>query len=135
MVLDASLALEWCFPDEHTESGDEFLRVLKNVEIFVPTVWPMEIANAMLVGERAGRLGPREIARFLDLVQELGPQIESSDPLGQLEGALRVGREHQLSAYDASYLALAMTTGAALATLDRRLRQAAERAGVALLKP
>lgn len=101
----------------------------------MPTVWPMEIANAMLVGERAGRLGPREIARFLDLVQELGPQIESVDPLGQLEGALRVGREHQLSAYDASYLALAMTTGAALATLDRRLRQAAERAGVALLKP
>lgn len=46
-----------------------------------------------------------------------------------------MGREHQLSAYDASYLALAMTTGAALATLDRRLRQAAERAGVALLKP
>jgi predicted nucleic acid-binding protein len=45
---------------------------------------------------------------------------------------LSVAREHDLSAYDAAYLELALRKGLPLATLDTRLRNAARRAGVEL---
>lgn len=42
-------------------------------------------------------------------------------------------RRHELSSYDASYLALAQRVGAGLAILERRLASAAARTGVDLL--
>ena len=44
-----------------------------------------------------------------------------------------IGREHQLSAYDAAYLMLAEREGQPLATLDKNLTQAANAAGVPLV--
>ena len=43
-------------------------------------------------------------------------------------------RGHNLSAYDAAYLELAIRRGLPLATIDRKLRTAAEAVGVALLE-
>jgi predicted nucleic acid-binding protein len=46
-----------------------------------------------------------------------------------------LARVHQLSAYDAAYLALAVSERAALATLDRKLAAAARRETIAVLGP
>jgi predicted nucleic acid-binding protein len=43
---------------------------------------------------------------------------------------LDLGRRHGLTAYDATYLELAMRTGGMLATFDRKLADAARVAGV-----
>ncbi len=48
--------------------------------------------------------------------------------------ALASARAFQLMAYDAVYLELARREGLPLATLDKGLRAAAKKAGVALLK-
>ena len=42
---------------------------------------------------------------------------------------MALGRQFQLSAYDATYLELAMRTGSTLATFDTRLAGAMQRAG------
>jgi predicted nucleic acid-binding protein len=42
---------------------------------------------------------------------------------------------HALSAYDATYLALAGNRGVAIATLDRKLAAAARKEGIAVLGP
>ena len=47
-----------------------------------------------------------------------------------LSDTLQVARRYRLSAYDASYLELAMRTGLPLATLDEDLQKAAKKAGV-----
>ncbi len=47
-----------------------------------------------------------------------------------LSDTLQVARRHRLSAYDASYLELAMREGLPLATLDEDLQKAARKAGV-----
>jgi predicted nucleic acid-binding protein len=54
---------------------------------------------------------------------------------GDDHAVLTLARVHQLSAYDAAYLALAVAESAALATLDRKLAAAARRENIAVLGP
>jgi PIN domain len=51
---------------------------------------------------------------------------------GRLARILALARRHGLSSYDATYLELAQRLGAALASFDRQLNQAARAIGVAL---
>jgi predicted nucleic acid-binding protein len=50
-----------------------------------------------------------------------------------LGGVLAAGRRHALTAYDAAYLVLAEREGVRLATMDAKLRKAAQDAGVAVI--
>jgi predicted nucleic acid-binding protein len=128
--MDASVALAWCFPDEASAYADGVLVALEGTAILVPAVWGLEIANAMLVGERLKRLRAPEIQRFTTLVENLS-LVQDAQPVGeQVRNVLPLAREYGLSAYDAAYLELAMRHGLPLATLDRKLQKAAARAGV-----
>lgn len=61
IVIDASMALSWCFPDEQTAACIEVLDLLKAGEqAVVPAFWPLEVLNTLLVGERRGRIGPEQ---------------------------------------------------------------------------
>jgi predicted nucleic acid-binding protein len=132
-VIDTSIAMAWCFEDEATEATDAVLDRLRDEEAAVPAIWPLEVANVLLVAERRGRLSEAQASRFLELLTQL--PIEVDDAPGDLAGIVAAGRRHDLSSYDASYLVLAERLGASLATLDQRLAKAAERAGVKLLVP
>jgi predicted nucleic acid-binding protein len=61
VVVDASVALAWCFPGEGSDYADKVLVALDRISIVVPAVWSLEVANAILVGERNKRLHQREI--------------------------------------------------------------------------
>ena len=133
VVLDASVALAWCFPDEQSPYADQVLQAIEGRSVLVPPVWALEIANGLLVGERRKRLGQAEIVRFVDLLEDL-PLEEVSVPVpGQIRGVLPLGREYGLSAYDATYLDVAIRHGADLATADDALEKAARKAGIAIL--
>jgi predicted nucleic acid-binding protein len=130
VVVDASVALAWCFPDEGSDYADQVLVALKGHLIAVPPVWGLELANAILVGERRKRLKQPEIQRFLDLVDGLSIGQDTQAVGENLSGVLPVARRCNLSAYDAAYLELAIRLAAPLATLDRRLRRAASQAEI-----
>ena len=132
VVLDASVALAWCFPDESNDAADQILASLENYSLLIPAIWPLEIANALLVGERTQRLHETEAQRFLELLEGL-PLIQDTAPLKEaVVQVLPLARKYNLSAYDAAYLELAARRRAPLATLDKRLRKAAEKAGLTL---
>jgi len=134
MVVDASTALAWCFPDESSEYADAVLMALEGKTVFVPSIWPLEIANAVLVGERMKRLRRPEIQRFIALLEGL-PLAQDSQSVGEHIGdVLPLAREYALSAYDAAYLELAIRYEAPLATLDSRLEKAAKKAGVIVFR-
>lgn len=133
-VLDNSMAMAWCFGDEATPFAYRILDQLASDHALAPAVWPLEVANAVLTGERRGRLQPADAARFLGLVRSLPIEVDASSLDRSLGPILELARTHNLSAYDASYLELAMREGVALATQDERLRAAARRAGVVLLE-
>jgi predicted nucleic acid-binding protein len=130
VVIDASVALAWCFPDEDSRYADAVLVQLDEHSILVPSIWNLEVANGVLVGERSKRLGQPEVRRFATLLENLS-LVQDLQSLGEyLRSVLPLAREHGLSAYDAAYLELAARQGAPLATLDRKLRKAAQKAGV-----
>lgn len=134
VVIDASTALAWCFPDETSDYADSVLVALEGKTILVPAVWSLEIANAVLVGERKKRLRQPEILRFTTLLESLSV-LQDLQPVGDhVSNVLPLAREYSLSAYDAAYLELSIRHGAPLATLDDRLENAAKRAGVKIFE-
>jgi len=133
-VLDNSVVMAWCFEDEDTKYADRVLELLDADTTITPAVWPLEIANAILMGERRGRLSAAGTARFTELVSELAITVERI-PLSRALGVvMEVGRTHGLTSYDAAYLELAMRRGLPLATLDNRLANAARQANVTLIE-
>jgi predicted nucleic acid-binding protein len=130
VVIDASVALAWCFPDEDSNYADGILVALEGQAILIPPVWGLEIANAILAGERSRRLRQPEIRRFTALLESLA-MVQDVQPVGDyVSNVLPVAREYSLSAYDAAYLELSIRHGAPLATLDVKLQKAAQKAGI-----
>lgn len=130
-VLDASMALSWCFEDEATPETEKVLDRLGDDHAIVPPLWESEVTNALLIAERKGRLTEAQSTRFVSLLAVLPINVDTSGP--PMTTLLALGRQHGLSSYDATYLALAERAGIAMATLDEKLRMAAHTAGVALL--
>jgi hypothetical protein len=59
-VLDASVAVAWCFEDEATKFTESVLDLLSaGAEALVPAIWPVEVANALLIAERRKRIAWR----------------------------------------------------------------------------
>jgi predicted nucleic acid-binding protein len=132
-VLDASVALAWCFEDETSPGADKVLDALTSMEAIVPPIWPIEVANALLAGERRGRIAPAAVSRQLALLGQLPIQADDVGLDSDIDGLVLLARSTKLSAYDAAYLSLAQRKGLPLATLDSALRQAARKAGIDLL--
>lgn len=134
VVVDASVALAWGFPDEGSVYADEVLEGLKEQAIVVPALWAVEIANALLVGERRKRLHQAQIRRFVTLLEGL-PVVQDAQSVGTtVTSLLPLAREHKLSAYDTAYLDLAIREGLPLATLDKSLKRAATKSGISIYR-
>lgn len=135
LVIDSSVTMAWCFEDENSALADAVLDSLSDTEAWVPSLWPIEVANVLLVAERRERITPAGSARFVQLLAGLPILIDDSAHERALGPVLSTGRELGVSAYDATYLELAMRLGAELATADERMREACRRSGVPLFKP
>jgi predicted nucleic acid-binding protein len=132
IVIAASIVLAWCFPDETSDYAESVLVSLERKTILAPPVWGLEIANAIMVGERRKRLQHSEISEFASLLENLTIVQDTRAVADHLNDVLPLARKHALSAYDAAYLELSIRHGAPLATLDDKLRKAAKGAGVRL---
>jgi predicted nucleic acid-binding protein len=130
LAIDASIALNWCFPDEHDTYAYAVLDALENTSAMAPSLWAIELANAIAMGEKRKRLTRGEATRFLALVGSLPIHIDSQTAVRAFDHTLPLARTYVLTAYDAAYLELAMREGLVLATLDDQLRKAARKAGV-----
>ncbi len=131
-VLDASVTLAWAFREELNAYTRGVLKQLQQSQAWVPSLWPLEVANALLVAERRGRLNRVEMQRFLTFLQELPIAVEPLLRNRAFGNLIPLAREQGLSVYDAAYLDLAMRLGLPLATQDGALRAAASRVGVAI---
>jgi predicted nucleic acid-binding protein len=132
-VVDASVALAWCFADEATPTILALLDRITDEPVEAPALWHLELANALVVAERKGRIAPARTSEFIALIDGLPILIDEQMPTRILGSVLDLARSEKLSAYDASYLELAMRRGLPLATKDTDLTEAARRVGVPLL--
>jgi predicted nucleic acid-binding protein len=133
LVLDAAVALAWCFQDETTAYTESILDLVTSGRVaVVPSLWPYEVANVLALAERRRRATWASIRSFLHRVYSLPVRVDEGGMTTAFEQALSIARERQLSVYDAAYLELAIREGLPLATLDGDLRRAAKAIGVRL---
>jgi predicted nucleic acid-binding protein len=83
-----------------------------------------------LKGETKGLATEVRSQAFLGLLQDLDIEEDAATFAYALSDTLRLARRHKLSAYDASYLELALRRGMPLATIDDDLQKVAKKAGV-----
>lgn len=89
-------------------------------------IW-RELRNLPLAAEHRGRIDRRHAETSLTRPRQ--PLIVSLDDSDDRE-VMALARSHRLTTYDAIYLALAIREDCALASLDRRINEAAAAEGV-----
>jgi predicted nucleic acid-binding protein len=135
LVLDTSIAIAWCIKDEADPYADSIARGLAHTRAYVPSIWPLEVSNALLIAERRKRSTEAETAQWTQFLAAL-PLAIDNPPLPLVFTAIvSLGRTHGLTAYDAAYLELALRRGLPIATLDGKLKTAASKVGVKLYQP
>jgi predicted nucleic acid-binding protein len=132
-VLDCSVVMAWAFEDESSLLADRSLAIAAAGSAVVPGIWPLEVANVLLVAQRRSLLSLADAVRFLGLLDALDVEVDHSGASRNPAIAERVGREAGVSAYDAAYLELALRLAAPLATHDSALAAAAQKVGLAIL--
>ncbi|MFW6082205.1 MAG: type II toxin-antitoxin system VapC family toxin [Desulfosalsimonas sp.] len=132
-VIDNSVVMAWCFGDEANDYADSVLEQLTENTALVPAVWPLEVVNVLLVAERKKRLRFADSGRFLALLSALPIVVDHQGRKTIMKELLSLGRSSKLSAYDAAYLDLAMRNNCPVATLDKKLLEAAKKLDVAVL--
>lgn len=132
LVLDASATLAWLFERtdrNEAKRADRLLDAVASETSMVPMLWHSAVCNALLVAERRKVISEAQTADFLARLSRL-PIDTDATPLAQRrEVVVALGRRFQLSAYDASYLDLALRSGATLASFDTKLLDAMRKAG------
>jgi predicted nucleic acid-binding protein len=131
-VLDASVAMAWCFAGEGTAGSDAARDRLGRTGAVVPGHWPAEIEHGARRGERRGRATAAQIDEFLRVMRVQLIEIEVR-PLSALGYLLPLARQYEITTYDAAYLELASRRGLPLATLDAAMHQVAQKLGIDLL--
>jgi predicted nucleic acid-binding protein len=137
-VLDASVALAWALPGEVGGAGASALmgRLVEEAAI-VPTLWRLEVGNALLTAERRGRLRPERVGAAWRLLGDLPIELDTETHARAWSGTAELARRHGLTLYDAAYLELAGRRALPLATFDALLARAAgaERVPLAAGRP
>jgi predicted nucleic acid-binding protein len=101
----------------------------------VPAIWHLEVANAMVVGERRGRCDRRDTLKWTVFLLSLSITVDEPNGRRFFGEVVELARAQRLSTYDAAYLELALSRGLPLATLDELLKNAAVAVGVELFDP
>jgi predicted nucleic acid-binding protein len=133
-VLDGSITMIWGFEDEADDYAEAILGRMPDLQAHVPSLWPLEVANALLVGERRKRITPADTARFLAILDAFPITVDGETVAHAWADTMHLARAHNLSSYDASYLELAIRLGLPLAAQDGKLKTAAEAVGVPLFE-
>ncbi|MBZ0257830.1 type II toxin-antitoxin system VapC family toxin [bacterium] len=136
VVLDCSATIAYFFKDETSDYVDAALEMLaEKGRALVPPIWPLEVVNTFLSAERRKRLSKAETEKIFSILETLPIELTQYPNLQTARDVQAIARKHTLSAYDASYLELAQRENAPLITLDKKLKQAAVKAGVSLWTP
>jgi predicted nucleic acid-binding protein len=107
---------------------------MPDLQAHVPSLWPLEVANALLVGERRRRITPAATTRFLAILSAFPINVDNETVSHAWGNTMNLARAHNLSSYDASYLELAIRLGLPLAAQDDKLKTAAKSVGVPLFE-
>jgi len=133
IVVDASLMVAWLLQEDDVLIVPEVCQSLPEQDIFVPSHWPIEVANALLTNVRRRRITIDKVDSILDALGIFRIMIDTPITIDQMSDLTHFAASQKLTVYDASYVHLAFEENAPLATLDQDMRQAARQLNIALV--
>lgn len=134
-VLDNSVAMRWLIPSLKPADQQYAERVLKSMneaDALVPGLWHLEASNVLLGAEKSGEITVAQTEAFTSQLENLPISVDSSTWRRSFGRTMVLARSYGLSSYDAAYLELAVRESLMLASLDRTLLKAAEKAGIGI---
>jgi len=132
VVVDACVAMSWVAP--HSKSDEDYgARVSEHGRstphsLIAPAVMTAECSHALLRRSRRDRWSDTRLVSATDLIVRHAVRLRRNRR--SVSEQVRFALDHHVQGFDSHYLALAIETGAAIATVDKGLRAAAQRAGV-----
>ena len=132
-VLDNSVTMRWFFDDGSQSDlayADKILAEMEFSRCIVPVTWGLEAANVLARAEAKTQVTAAQSGAFIEMLQSMSIEVDEATFTYSLSDTLQLARKYKLSAYDASYLELALRLRIPLATLDENLQKAAKKAGV-----
>lgn len=132
-VFDASIVVAAFSPDEADARAIDVLAPLLGGGGHAPDLWAIEIANVLMTKTRRSLLDFAQADAVWRSIRRIPIELHRA-AVDDVESSIRpLAQRHGLSGYDACYLDLARKLGSPLATLDRKLRAAAEAEGLTVL--
>ena len=125
-VLDCSVALAWCMPDENDHYADDVLNLLIEQQAIVPSLWHLEVMNVLLMAQRKNRINTDHITRILQTLSQLNISTDKKQLNITNTDFVDFAQHYKLTSYDASYLYLAKRERIPLATLDKKMKNVAD---------
>jgi len=130
-VLDASIAISWCFEETQTPYAVAVLDLVsQGAEAHVPSIWPLEVTNALVKAFRRRHITREELFEYAQRLGELRIAVDPEAAARAFTEVLMLAERYQLTTYDAAYLELAKRRNMPIATADGNILQAA--AGIAV---
>jgi predicted nucleic acid-binding protein len=133
LVIDASVALAWCFRDEARPKTDALRGRVTLAGAVVPPHWRIEVENTVRVGERRSRITPVQVGDFVQFIRAQLIEVDQRPLATTFGDLLPLARQYSVSVYDATYIELASRRGLPLATLDDNMNRAARQLGIDVL--
>ena len=133
LVIDSSITLAWFFGDERSDAADAVLRDVADHGVIAPSLWRLEVANALQSAIGRKRIDTEFRDGTLADLRALMVTIDLETEMHAWATTLQLAERFGLTVYDAAYLELAQRSSLPLATLDQELRSAAGALGIRLL--
>lgn len=127
-VIDASVVLKWYLADEKYGQKaigllDEYLS--NELDILAPSLLEYEVINGLIIAQKRARIKKEKILTAIEGFVSLEIKLKNLHLFYPL--VLNYCKVYKLSAYDASYLALADEEGIPLVTADEGLYNATKK--------
>lgn len=130
-VVDTSAILALAYDDEDAAYAEAVIARIATEGAVVPTMFWFELRNALVMGERRGRITAEQTRAFLADLALLPFEVDDEPDEA---GVMELARRFRLTVYDAAYLEVARRRRLALATIDEAIVRAAQGAGVEVLR-
>ena len=133
IVVDASLIIAWLLREERSAEAASVAHLIVEEGAWVPQLFPLEIANVLVQAVWRKRIAAAYADEQLRRLEDISLSTDTETSDHAWDETYRLAMDEGLTAYDATYLELALRRDATLATLDTDLADAARRHGLTVI--